>query len=51
LGEGKQEFSFPHYSIFHSALTGTSFRRNDFIDRLKEPVIEMTGSFCIITCG
>ncbi|MBR3267317.1 MAG: hypothetical protein IKI58_01080, partial [Oscillospiraceae bacterium] len=36
LGEGKQEFSFPHYQSFVLLLTGTNCRISDFIYKLRE---------------
>ncbi|MBR3267305.1 MAG: hypothetical protein IKI58_01020, partial [Oscillospiraceae bacterium] len=37
LGEGKQEFSFPHYQSFVLLLTGTNCRISDFIYKLRAP--------------
>ncbi|MBR3269563.1 MAG: hypothetical protein IKI58_12685, partial [Oscillospiraceae bacterium] len=40
LGEGKQEFSFPHYQSFVLLLTGTNCRISDFIYKLTEPPVK-----------
>ncbi|MBR3269549.1 MAG: hypothetical protein IKI58_12600, partial [Oscillospiraceae bacterium] len=39
LGEGKQEFSFPHYQSFVLLLTGTNCRISDFIYKQRAAVL------------